>query len=77
MFEVRGKEVRFTAYALMKMDNRAVQVEEACRVIEEGIQVPTDRLARLWVGTRTVIVYYEERESYHYVRDVGVTRRRV
>lgn len=58
------------------MTNRGVSLDEAARVIEEGKWEAAERLARLWIAYRTVIVYYEERESYHYVRNVGTTRSR-
>lgn len=76
MHVVRGKALHFAAYALVKMSNRGVAIEDVRRVIDEGNYHPSERLGRLWITFRTVIVYYEERESYYYVRNVGVTRRR-
>lgn len=76
-WDARGKELRFTSYALVKAANRNVQPHEVARAIEEGQRDDKKRLCRLWIAKRTVIVYYEERESYHYVRNIGVTRRRL
>lgn len=76
--EVRGKRLRLSLHAFegMSAERPRIDLQDLANVLETP-DADNGREAFRWIGTRTVLVYYEEDEEEVYVRSVSATRRRL